>query len=46
METAVNKVKSWFSLFSIIFGTLDAYLNTAPTKDQHKTFHKSRVYVA
>ena len=41
MGTPVNMVKSWF-----IFGTLEGYLNTEPTKDQHKTFHKSRVHVA
>ena len=45
METSVNKVESRFSIFANIFGTLDAYLNTAPPKDQHKTFHKSRVCV-
>ena len=32
-----------FLYFSVIFGTSHAYLNTAPPKDQHKTFHKSKV---
>ena len=46
MVTPVNEGKRDFRYFSIIFGTSDGYLNTAPPKDQHKTVHKSRAYVA
>ena len=40
------KLNREFLYFSIIFRTSHGYLNTAPPKDQHKTFHKSRVDVA
>ena len=38
MGTPVKKV-------FIIFRTSDGYINTAPPKDERKTFHKLRVYV-